>query len=105
MRRGGIEPPAPRRCWMATENFTTKPSALRHNIICCGESGESKQEEPIQWENHCDIGLCNAVTILLLGAQPSYFARYNNPQSARDQRSGMEEMAGQRGRKQRSVGT
>ncbi|KAL4406307.1 hypothetical protein CABS03_12708 [Colletotrichum abscissum] len=26
MRRGGIEPPAPRRCWMATENFTTKPS-------------------------------------------------------------------------------
>ncbi|KAI3550083.1 hypothetical protein CABS03_08738 [Colletotrichum abscissum] len=27
MRRGGIEPPAPRRCWMATENFTTKPSA------------------------------------------------------------------------------
>ncbi|KAK1996580.1 hypothetical protein LX36DRAFT_109410 [Colletotrichum falcatum] len=28
MRRGGIEPPAPRRCWMATENFTTKPSAL-----------------------------------------------------------------------------
>ncbi|KAL0934127.1 uncharacterized protein CTRU02_210926 [Colletotrichum truncatum] len=28
MRRGGIEPPAPRRCSMATENFTTKPSAL-----------------------------------------------------------------------------
>ncbi|KAL0932728.1 uncharacterized protein CTRU02_211691 [Colletotrichum truncatum] len=28
MRRGGIEPPAPRRCLMATENFTTKPSAL-----------------------------------------------------------------------------
>ncbi|KAI3558088.1 hypothetical protein CABS02_01761 [Colletotrichum abscissum] len=28
MRRGGIEPPAPRRCWMATENFTTKPSTL-----------------------------------------------------------------------------
>ncbi|KAL0930415.1 hypothetical protein CTRU02_214490 [Colletotrichum truncatum] len=27
MRRGGIEPPAPRRCLMATENFTTKPSA------------------------------------------------------------------------------
>ncbi|KAK1687611.1 hypothetical protein BDP55DRAFT_658892 [Colletotrichum godetiae] len=26
MRRGGIEPPAPRRCWVATENFTTKPS-------------------------------------------------------------------------------
>ncbi|KAF6827130.1 hypothetical protein CMUS01_09135 [Colletotrichum musicola] len=31
MRRGGIEPPAPRRCWMATENFTTKPSA--HSMI------------------------------------------------------------------------
>ncbi|KAK0377518.1 hypothetical protein CLIM01_05123 [Colletotrichum limetticola] len=28
MRRGGIEPPAPRRCLMATENFTTKPSTL-----------------------------------------------------------------------------
>ncbi|KAK2030281.1 hypothetical protein LX32DRAFT_331315 [Colletotrichum zoysiae] len=27
LRRGGIEPPAPRRCRMATENFTTKPSA------------------------------------------------------------------------------
>ncbi|KAK1623899.1 hypothetical protein BDP81DRAFT_113982 [Colletotrichum phormii] len=28
LRRGGIEPPAPRRCLMATENFTTKPSTL-----------------------------------------------------------------------------
>ncbi|KAF0319677.1 hypothetical protein GQ607_013157 [Colletotrichum asianum] len=27
MRRGGIGTPAPRRCSMATENFTTKPSA------------------------------------------------------------------------------
>ncbi|KAL0937765.1 uncharacterized protein CTRU02_207496 [Colletotrichum truncatum] len=33
MRRGGIEPPAPRRCWMATENFTTKPSA--HYMEAC----------------------------------------------------------------------
>ncbi|KAK1843377.1 hypothetical protein CCHR01_13989 [Colletotrichum chrysophilum] len=33
MRRGGIEPPAPRRCLMATENFTTKPSA--HVMRCC----------------------------------------------------------------------
>ncbi|OHE99368.1 hypothetical protein CORC01_05409 [Colletotrichum orchidophilum] len=33
MRRGGIEPPAPRRCWMATENFTTKPSA-RFEFTC-----------------------------------------------------------------------
>ncbi|KAL0934952.1 uncharacterized protein CTRU02_209543 [Colletotrichum truncatum] len=32
MRRGGIEPPAPRRCWMATENFTTKPSALQWKL-------------------------------------------------------------------------
>ncbi|KAK0381526.1 hypothetical protein CLIM01_01111 [Colletotrichum limetticola] len=32
MRRGGIEPPAPRRCWMATENFTTKPSTLVANV-------------------------------------------------------------------------
>ncbi|KAL0932907.1 uncharacterized protein CTRU02_211870 [Colletotrichum truncatum] len=34
MRRGGIEPPAPRRCLVATENFTTKPSALLMVIIC-----------------------------------------------------------------------
>ncbi|KAF6843902.1 hypothetical protein CMUS01_01659 [Colletotrichum musicola] len=34
MRRGGIEPPAPRRCWMATENFTTKPSALFDGYSC-----------------------------------------------------------------------
>ncbi|KAL0934073.1 uncharacterized protein CTRU02_210872 [Colletotrichum truncatum] len=35
MRRGGIEPPAPRRCWMATENFTTKPSAQTMMFSSC----------------------------------------------------------------------
>ncbi|KAL0935226.1 uncharacterized protein CTRU02_209817 [Colletotrichum truncatum] len=37
MRRGGIEPPAPRRCLMATENFTTKPSALEDLMILDSE--------------------------------------------------------------------
>ncbi|KAK2737885.1 hypothetical protein CKAH01_18812 [Colletotrichum kahawae] len=38
MRRGGIEPPAPRRCLMATENFTTKPSARCFAGPHCGSS-------------------------------------------------------------------
>ncbi|KAK0378420.1 hypothetical protein CLIM01_04195 [Colletotrichum limetticola] len=38
MRRGGIEPPAPRRCLMATENFTTKPSTRLIVDVNC-ESG------------------------------------------------------------------
>ncbi|KAK1561560.1 uncharacterized protein LY79DRAFT_574109 [Colletotrichum navitas] len=51
MRRGGIEPPAPRRCWMATENFTTKPSALVMRYASQDADPDSKmlQESTRDW--------------------------------------------------------
>ncbi|KAK0373224.1 hypothetical protein CLIM01_09403 [Colletotrichum limetticola] len=47
MRRGGIEPPAPRRCLMATENFTTKPSTqmIRYPEIEAGRAS---------WKSGCE---------------------------------------------------